>query len=86
MLGAVLSLLNIRKNKILLLAEAALPERQFAAFKKVFLDELGMRGFEGDFIHLLNQSAENPAGVGMGRNRLSEKGGATMIEKRTNPS
>lgn len=86
MLSAVLSLLNIRKNKILLLAEAALPERQFAAFKKVFLDELGMRGFEGDLIHLLNELPEIPAGVGMGRNRLSEKGGATMNENRTGPS
>jgi hypothetical protein len=44
----VIAMLNIRKTKILLFAQTALPESQFAAFKKLFLDELGERGLEGD--------------------------------------
>lgn len=80
MLNSILELLNTRKNKILLVAEAALPERQFLAFKKVFLDELGMRGFESELVQLMEEFNSVDYGVGMGRNILSKKGGGKMIE------
>jgi hypothetical protein len=47
MLNSVLTLLNIRKNKILLLAEASLPESQSRPFRKIFLGEFGEKGLEG---------------------------------------
>lgn len=84
MLRAILALLNVRKNKILLVAEAALPERQYVAFKKVFLDELGMRGLEAELIELINSGESNNSGMEMGRKILCTKGGAEMIENRTN--
>lgn len=33
--------MNARKNRLLLVAEAALPENQFRAFRKFVLDEFG---------------------------------------------
>jgi hypothetical protein len=45
-LHKIVELLNVRKNKVLLYAQAALPECQFVAFKKLFLDEFGRRGLE----------------------------------------
>ena len=44
----IVELLNPRKNRLLLYAEAALPERQFAAFRKLLLDELGNGGLIRD--------------------------------------
>jgi len=49
----VTELLNARKNRILLIAQAALPEHQYIAFKKLFLDELGERGLESELKPLL---------------------------------
>lgn len=37
---------NPRKSRILLVAQAMLPESQFRAFRQVLLDELGKGGFE----------------------------------------
>ena len=45
-LPAILALLNPRKNRILRIAEAALPEKQFMAFRGLLLDEFGREGFE----------------------------------------
>jgi len=43
---AIVERLNTRKSKILLVAQAMLPESQFKAFRQVLLDELGKGGFE----------------------------------------
>lgn len=51
-LGLMLELLNARKNRVLLVAQAALPESQFSAFKKLFLDEFGRNGLEGELQRL----------------------------------
>jgi len=51
-LGLMLELLNARKNRVLLVAQAALPESQFSAFKKLFLDEFGRNGLEGELLRL----------------------------------
>lgn len=49
------SLINARKNRVLTIAQAALPESQYQAFKKLFLDEMGERGLERDLETLLNK-------------------------------
>lgn len=38
--------LKPRMNKVLTIAEAALPQSQFQAFRKLFLEEMGRNGFE----------------------------------------
>ena len=43
---AIVERLNPRKSRILLVAQAMLPESQFRAFRQVLLDELGKGGFE----------------------------------------
>ena len=50
---AVIALLNERKNRILLVAQSSLPEHQYQAFKKLFLDEFGERGLEKELKPLL---------------------------------
>jgi hypothetical protein len=54
-LSAITELLNARKNRILTIAQTALPDSQFQAFKKLFLDEFGQRGLEADLKKLLAQ-------------------------------
>lgn len=49
------SLINARKNRVLTIAQAALPDSQYQAFKKLFLDEMGERGLERDLEVLLNK-------------------------------
>ena len=69
MLPAILALLNQRKNRILRIAEAALPEvppfsrteRQFLAFRGLLLDEFGRDGLERDLGQLM---AEREDGTG----------------------
>lgn len=51
----VKDLLNMRKNRVLTIAQAALPEHQFQAFKKLYLDEMGERGFERDLKQLMDK-------------------------------
>lgn len=49
------TLINARKNRVLTIAQAALPDSQYQAFKKLFLDEMGERGLERDLEALLNK-------------------------------
>lgn len=44
----LLEMLNRRKSRLLLLAQSALPEHQFKAFKALLLDEFGQKGLEGE--------------------------------------
>jgi hypothetical protein len=48
-------LLNARKNRVLTIAQSSLPEHQFQAFKKLYLDEMGERGFENELKKLLEK-------------------------------
>lgn len=52
LLQAILSLLNARKNRVLLVAQSSLPESQFRAFKKIFLDEFGQSGLEKELVRV----------------------------------
>lgn len=56
-LDAITKLIDQRKNKVLLLAQMALPESQFSAFRKLFLDEFGKSGLESDLGRLFNEKA-----------------------------
>ena len=51
-LRSLLELLNGHKNRVLLVAQAALPEHQFKAFKTLFLNEFGEKGLEGKLAKL----------------------------------
>ena len=72
-LPSIFTLLNQRKNRILRIAEAALPERQFQAFRSCLLDELGREGFERDVERLV---AERETRDGQGRPIRAKEGGA----------
>lgn len=47
-LELVETLLNRRKNKLLLVAESAMPADQFKGYRKHVLNELGRSGFRKD--------------------------------------
>lgn len=55
----ILELLNTRKNRVLLLAQAALPESQFQAFRTLFLNEFGKSGLERELVRLLDEKNRN---------------------------
>lgn len=44
----LMELLDRRKNRLLLVAQAALPASQYEAFRKIVLDELGKGGYLKD--------------------------------------
>ena len=46
-------LLNLRKRRLLLFAEAALPDSQYRAFRKLLLDEMGSTGLEQDLVRVV---------------------------------
>jgi len=60
--ATLLDLLNARKNRVLLYAQAALPQSQFDAFKKLFLDEFGRSGLEGQLVKLDAESRQDRNG------------------------
>lgn len=51
-LVALLEVLNASKNRMLLIAQAALPESQFRAFRQIFLNEFGKSGLERELERL----------------------------------
>ena len=51
-LAAMLEALNASKNRMLLIAQAALPESQFRAFRQIFLNEFGKSGLERELERL----------------------------------
>jgi len=55
LLQAVLDRLNERKSRLLLVAQAALSESQYQAFRKLTLDELGRSGLEKELEELFRQ-------------------------------
>lgn len=62
-LHKIVELLNVRKNKVLLIAKTALPESQFLAFKKLFLDEFGMRGLESELARVIFELPQGDDGM-----------------------
>ena len=72
-LPAILALLNQRKNRVLRIAEAALSESQFRAFRGLLLDEFGREGLERDLERLM---AEREQATDKGRPIRAKEGGA----------
>lgn len=68
-------LISERKNRILTYAQMAIPDSQFQAFRKLFLDELGKSGLLKDLERLLGKSSNSQERHGTGRNILRTKGG-----------
>lgn len=65
--------LNARKNRLLLVLQACLPQQhQFDAIRKILLDELGRGGFEQELTEALEQVAQ----ARLGQEYTSKKGGA----------
>ena len=60
----LLELLNARKSKILLIAEASLPEAQFKVFRKLLLGEFGEKGLEGDLQKIYTKDHSSKDGYG----------------------
>ena len=59
----ILYLLNQRLNTILTNAELAIPyERQYLAFRKQLLNELGAQGFQKDLVDLFEKEKEKEKG------------------------
>lgn len=54
-LGNIIDLINIRKNRVLMIAEASLPESQFKSFRKLFLNEFGNQGLESELFEIFNK-------------------------------
>jgi hypothetical protein len=53
---SILPLVNARLNRVLLIAQAALPQRQFEAFRRLMLDEFGRSGLIKDLDTILGQT------------------------------
>lgn len=75
MLKAILELLNMRKHNILLLAESALPQSQYKAFRKLFLNELGDKGLEADLLHIFDEDSNSRQLESNGREYMTRKRG-----------
>lgn len=76
-------LLNPRKHRVLQMAQAALPEFQFKAFRKLFLDEFGGNGLESDLLQWLGDIAPSPDRIG--QEYPSREGGAIMRARTPDP-
>ncbi len=60
-LNIVLDVINARKNRVLLLAQAALPEHQFKAFRTLLLDEFGQKGLESELARVFAEDRQHGA-------------------------
>ena len=61
---AILPLVNARLNRVLLIAQAALPEHQFEAFRRLILDEFGRAGLIRDLDTILGEIRQERHGTG----------------------
>jgi hypothetical protein len=48
LLSVLLAAVDARKNQVLRIAQASLPENQFRAYRGLFLDEFGRNGLESE--------------------------------------
>jgi hypothetical protein len=69
----IVELVKPRINRLLTVAEAALPESQFMAFRKVVLRELGNSGLNKDLEALFGKGQEHKDRNGAGGNTLAGK-------------
>lgn len=69
-----MSLVNAHLARVLRVAESALPEGQFRAFRRMALDEFGRNGLERDLERLLGDRQDNNK-YGNGLAHTARKGG-----------
>jgi hypothetical protein len=69
----IVALVKPRINRLLSVAEAALPPHQFAAFRKIVLDELGNSGLNKDLEALFGEGQDRKDRTGAGGNTLAGK-------------
>ena len=62
LLEALLNAVNGRKNRLLDIAQAALPESQYQAFRRLFLNEFGRNGLEGDLERIIAEREKHRNG------------------------
>lgn len=55
-LPVLLQMMNARKGRVLTLAQACMHPKQFDAFKKLFLNEFGEKGLEGELQKIYAES------------------------------
>ena len=65
---AIKAIMNPRLNRVLWIAQLALSDDKFPAFRKLVLDEFGKSGLEGDLARLFRSELEQER-QGKGRNR-----------------
>ncbi len=71
LLALLVAKLNARKKRLLLIAQASLPQpHQFDAYRTLLLDELGRDGFEKELAEALTPHTERQ---GTGRNIHAKK-------------
>lgn len=58
-LQTILDMVNGRKNRTLLLAQAALPEHQYRAFRTLLLDEFGQKGLESELARMFAEDRQH---------------------------
>ena len=63
------------KSRTLDFAQMALPESQFKAFRKCFLDAFGKSGFISDLERFIADASHSQEPPGTGRNIPRKKGG-----------
>lgn len=56
LLSLIVQALDRRKNNLLLVAEAALPQSQFQAFRKIVLNEFGKSGLQTELEELFKRN------------------------------
>lgn len=66
LVSVLLTAVDARKNQVLRIAQAALPENQFRAFRGLFLDQFGRNGLESDVMGIVAKY-EKLTGKDMGR-------------------
>jgi len=57
-LNEIIDILNEGRKRILLYAQASLPQSQFEAFRKLVLDEMGKSGIEGKVMDIFERFGE----------------------------
>ena len=60
----ILTMVNARLNRVLLIAQAALPEHQFEAFRRLILNEFGRAGLIRDMDTVLGKNRQERNGTG----------------------
>ena len=58
----IIDLVKPRLNRVLTVAQAALPDRQFSAFRKLMLDEFGRSGLERELDQVFHQQDKDRQG------------------------